>query len=323
MWSSLEYNGGKPMSSKSIFDEINDMIKFRGPLLAGLDPDKDKIVELYELSGEAQEFFTDECGNYMIENLIYDYCVKYIDAVKDVVCAIKINSAFFESNHLEPLYISICKIACDEGLYVIADVKRADIGNTSLQYARAYLEGSVPIDAITVNPYFGSDGVKPFLDIAAKNNKGVFILVKTSNPSAMEFQDQILSDGRKLYEKVAESVGEWSSSCGDYERYSSVGAVMGATHPDDVARVRKIIPDSLFLVPGFGAQGADIQDVLVNFDECGGGALVNSSRGLMFAIFKDPYRSKYGYIDWDKATKEEAEKIQEELKEAIKGNSLF
>lgn len=307
----------------SIFDEMNDLIKLRGPLLAGLDPDTDKILELYINSGEAQEKFQDNYGNYMEEDIIYDYCKRYVDAVKDVVCAIKINSAFFERNHMEDRYLNICTRAEDEGLFVIADVKRGDIGNTSLQYAKAYLDKGMPIDAITVSPYFGSDGVKPFLEMAAKNNKGVFVIVKTSNPSSYEIQDQILSDGRKVFEKVADQVGEWSSYNENYTRYSSVGAVVGATHPDDAARVRKIIPDSLFLVPGFGAQGAGIEDVLVNFDESGGGALVNSSRGLMFAINKEPYCKKYGYRDWDKAVKEEAEKIQEELKEAIKSNKLF
>ena len=115
----------------SIFDEINDLVKFNGPLLAGLDPDKDRILDLYEKSGEAQNDFSDCDGNYMVENIIYDYCIRYIDAIKDVCCAIKINSAFFECSRFEPLFRSVCTIASDEGLYVIADVKRADIGNTS------------------------------------------------------------------------------------------------------------------------------------------------------------------------------------------------
>jgi orotidine-5'-phosphate decarboxylase len=311
------------MLMSTIFNEINDMVKYCGPLLAGLDPDVDHILDIYEKSGEAQESFSYDDGEYMIEDIVYDFCVRYIDAIKDVVCAIKINSAFFENRHLEQLYIDICKIASDEGLYVIADVKRADIGNTSLQYANAYLGKDVPIDCITVNPYFGFDGIKPFLDLAYENNKGVFVLVKTSNPSSDEIQDQELKDGSKLYQRVMENVQKWASSYPDDGRYSMVGAVVGATQSDSLTYIRKQYPEMFFLAPGFGAQGAGINDVLLYFDECGGGALVNSSRGLMFAVEKAPYNSKYGYINWDLATKEEAKRIQKEFKEALNNNSLF
>ena len=222
--------------------------------------------------------------------MIFDFCTKYIDAVSDVVSAIKINSAFFESYHLESLYMTICKLAKEEGLYVIADVKRADIGNTSRQYAMA--------------------------DAAIRNDKGVFVLVKTSNPTAGEFQNLVLDTGNTLYEEIAYKAGIWGDSA-PYSRYSFVGAVVGATHPEEAARIRKIVPNTFFLVPGYGAQGATVEDIKICFDEEGGGAIVNASRSLMFAYER---YDQYSFLEWDKATHDEAVRVQNELKEAVKDN---
>ena len=304
------------MEAKSFFDRLNESVIARGPLVAGLDPDVTKICDLYLHTGEATvpEFMTK--GKVNSENMIFDFCTKYIDAVSDVVSAIKINSAFFESYHLESLYMTICKLAKEEGLYVIADVKRADIGNTSRQYAMAYLGEDSPIDAITINPYFGTDSVQPFLDAAIRNDKGVFVLVKTSNPTAGEFQNLVLDTGNTLYEEIAYKAGIWGDSA-PYSRYSFVGAVVGATHPEEAARIRKIVPNTFFLVPGYGAQGATVEDIKICFDEEGGGAIVNASRSLMFAYER---YDQYSFLEWDKATHDEAVKVQNELKEAVKDN---
>ncbi len=187
-----------------------------------------------------------------------------------------------------------------KGLIVIGDAKRGDIGSTSAAYAAAHI-GKVKIgsnvfsgfgtDFLTVNPYFGTDGVKPFVDVCRENDKGLFILVKTSNPSSGEFQDK-LADGRPVYELVAEKVVEWGSESMD-GNYSNVGAVVGATYPEMSRILRKLMPQTYFLVPGYGAQGGTAEDLKYCFNEDGLGAIVNSSRGIIAAYKKAPY-DKFG-----------------------------
>lgn len=204
------------------------------------------------------------------------------------------------------------------GLVVIADVKRADIGNTSAKYAEAFLYEGSPIDFITINPYFGTDGVQPFLDMAEKNDKGVFVLTKTSNKSAAEFQDLLTSDGEYVYEKVGRRTKAWGEGISNpIARYTPVGAVVGATHPAQAKELRKMLKTTFFLVPGYGAQGATATDIVVNFDSQGGGAIVNSSRGLMFAYQNDRWKDKYSAKQWAEATAAEAARAQKELMEAI------
>lgn len=307
-------------------ERLNGLVMEKGPLLAGLDPDIDKVLSMYDQMDEAQK---DENGKPTqkdfeeyedyLKAVMYDFCCDYIDAVKYTVVAIKINIAFFEACGMEDLFFEVAEEAKAAGLFVIADAKRADIGNTSKQYAEAYLGEDSPIDAVTINPYFGTDGVKPFLETAKKNGKGIFVLVKTSNPSSAEIQDLELKDGRKVYHEVAELVTKW----GEYtrttvdEEYSLVGAVVGATHPDDAALLRKMMPYTFFLVPGYGAQGATAGDIVVNFDNNKGGAIVNSSRGLMFAYEKELWKDEIGIADWKIASKEAAEQAQNELLMAI------
>ena len=284
---------------KNVMERLNEAIKEKGPLLAGLDPDRLKIAELSS------------------ELTMEDFCFEYIDAVKDKVAAIKINIAFFESCNYLDVFWKCARKAKKEGLFVIADVKRADIGNTSKQYAEAFLTADSPIDAITINPYFGTDGVKPFIEMAKENDKGVFVLLKTSNPSSDEIQNLETADGQKVYHKVAKLVDEWGKGTKG-ERYSLVGAVVGATHPAEAEELRKMLPDTFFLVPGYGAQGATASDIVVNFDCEGGGAVVNSSRGLMFAYKSKLWSEKYSKKEWKEATRAEAERAQNELKSAIK-----
>ena len=299
-------------------ERLNNAVMKRGPLLAGLDPDLGKILALEASADEAPKTDIKERDDFL-ETVMLRYCCKYIGAVRRKVAAIKINIAFFEAHGMEEVFFEVAEHAKAAGLFVIADVKRADIGNTSKQYAEAFLRKGSPVDAITINPYFGTDGVKPFLDMAKKNKKAVFVLVKTSNPSSAEIQDLELADGRKVYQQVAELVKQWGeyTKTSEDEKYSLVGAVVGATHPEEAKQLREQLPNTFFLVPGYGAQGATAEDIVVNFDSLSGGAIVNSSRGLMFACEKEPWKSEYPVGKWEEATSKETLKSQKELKDAI------
>lgn len=292
-------------------ERLNKAVMEKGPLLAGLDPDMEKLRALSKEIG----YKGADC------DFLRDYCFEYIKAVKDTVVATKINIAFFEACEQLNIFWEVAEKTKEEGLFVIADVKRADIGNTSAKYAEAFLYGNTPIDAITINPYFGTDGVKPFLDMAAKNDKGVFVLAKTSNPSSDEIQNLVTEDGEKVYQKVGHLVDCWGRSISsETTTYNPVGAVVGATHPTEAKELRDMLPNTFFLVPGYGAQGATAKDIVVNFDSKGGGAVVNSSRGLMFAYKNERWTQKYSSSRWADATHDEAERAQKELAEAIKNH---
>lgn len=302
---------------QNAMQRLDEIVKERGPLLAGLDPDFEKIFSLQQTNSEIteedyqskQDFFWD---------VMKDFCKKYIDTIAPFVGAIKINSAFFEAENMTNLYLEVAQYAKEAGLYVIGDVKRGDIGNTSQKYAQAFLSKGSPFDAITINPYFGTDGVKPFLEMAKENGKGVFVLVKTSNNSSDEIQDMYLKDGITVYELVAELVNEWGMSTADGdEDYYLVGAVVGATYPKQAKRLREIMPKTFFLVPGYGAQGATAQDITVNFDRTGGGAIVNSSRGIMMACKSKTWKDKYSENEWREAAIAEIQRAKSELENAI------
>ena len=198
----------------------------------------------------------------------------------------------------------------EKGLLVIGDAKRGDIGSTSAAYAAGHL-GKVKVgsrefssfntDFLTVNPYLGTDGVKPFVDECKKEDKGLFVLVKTSNPSSGEFQDRLI-DGRPLYELVADKVVEWGSSCMEGD-YSNVGAVVGATYPAMAAVLRKLMPNTYFLVPGYGAQGGKAEDLKACFNKDGLGAVVNSSRGIIAAYKQEAYK-KFGGEHFGEASRQ-------------------
>lgn len=293
-------------------ERLNKAVMKKGPLLAGLDPDMDKLRALSKEIG----YKGADC------DFLRDYCFEYIEAVKDVVCAVKANIAFFESIELQPIYWDVLEKAKAEGLFVIADVKRGDIGNTSKQYAQAYMFAEAPVDMITINPMFGTDGVQPFLEYAEKNDKGVFVLTKTSNKSSAEIQDKVTQDeGKTIYQTIGHLVDKWGRSISsETTTYNPVGAVVGATHPTEAKELRKMLTNTFFLVPGFGAQGATAADIVVNFDSKGGGAVVNSSRGLMFAYKNERWAQKYSSSRWADATHDEAERAQKELAEAIKNH---
>jgi orotidine-5'-phosphate decarboxylase len=212
-----------------------------------------------------------------------------------------------------------------KGLVVIGDIKRGDIGSTSTAYAVGHI-GKIKIgskeyapfdeDFITVNPYLGSDGINPFIKVCQEENKGLFILVKTSNPSSGEFQDQLVGE-KPLYELVGEKVTQWGEACmGD--EYSNIGAVVGATYPEIGKRLRKIMPKTYILVPGYGAQGGQGKDLVHFFNEDGLGAIVNSSRGIIAAYQNEKYE-KFGEEDFGEASRAAVKDMIEDINSAIFG----
>ena len=242
-----------------------------------------------------------------------------------MIPAVKPQIAMYEQFGIEGLKaykktVDYCK---EKGLVVIGDVKRGDIGSTSAAYAVGHL-GKVQVgsrtyaafdeDFATVNPYLGTDGIKPFLDVCRQEKKGIFILVKTSNPSSGEFQDQLI-DGKPLYELVGEHVAKWGEECmGD--TYSYVGAVVGATYPEMGKVLRKIMPKSFILVPGYGAQGGKGKDLVHFFNEDGLGAIVNSSRGIIAAYKQEKY-AKFGAEHFGEASRAAVEDMAADIAQAL------
>ena len=217
---------------------------------------------------------------------VEQFCAQIIDAVAQHCVAVKPQAAYFEMlrEDASPVLWSVMHYAKQASLLVILDGKRNDIGSTAEAYAQAYLTSDSPADALTVNPYLGSDGVMPFVEAAAQEGRGLFVLVKTSNPSSGELQDQPLQDAGKLvYQQVADLVTDWGRELVGEYGYSSVGAVVGATYPQELAELRERMPQTSFLLPGYGAQGATAEDVAAAFDDRGLGAIVNSSRGITFS----------------------------------------
>lgn len=275
---------------------ISNIKKTNAPIVVGLDPMLSYIPEHVQKKAFAEYGETLEGA----AEAIWQFNKEIIDKTYDIIPAVKPQIAMYEQFGIPGLvaFDRTVKYAKEKNLVVIGDVKRGDIGSTSAAYATAHL-GRVNVgsktfaafdeDFATVNPYLGSDGIKPFIDVCREEKKGIFILVKTSNPSSGEFQDRII-DGRPLYEWVGEKVNEWGADCmGD--GYSYVGAVVGATYPEMGRALRKIMPKSFILVPGYGAQGGKGADLVDFFNEDGLGAIVNSSRGIIAAYKNAKYES--------------------------------
>ena len=230
-----------------------------------------------------------------------DFLSALLPAVVDVAVAVKPQIAYFEALGATgyALYEEIVGLAKNLGLIVIADVKRGDIGSTAEAYAGAHLDVA-GADAVTVNPYFGTDGLEPFFKRCREADKGVYVLVKTSNPSSAEVQDVLLGSGEPVYARVADLVDEWGRDMVGARGYSSVGAVVGGTHPEQGALLRKRLARVPFLIPGYGAQGATASDLAALFDADGTGAVVNSARAILYAYRKAPGRH------WVDAARDEA-----------------
>ena len=295
--------------------------KTHATICLGLDP------MLYYVPKQVQETAFKEYGETLegAAEAIWQFNKAIIDATYDLIPAVKPQIAMYEQFGIPGLVafkktVDYCK---EKDLVVIGDIKRGDIGSTSSAYAVGHL-GKVQVgtkeyagfdeDFATVNPYLGSDGVNPFIDICKKEKKGLFILVKTSNPSSGEFQDQLIN-GRPLYELVGEKVAQWGADCmGD--EYSYIGAVVGATYPEMGKVLRKIMPKSYILVPGYGAQGGKGKDLVHFFNEDGLGAIVNSSRGIIAAYKQEKY-AEFGTENFADASRAAVKDMVEDISGAL------
>lgn len=305
---------------------INEIKKKEAPIVVGLDPQLSFIPKHI-----LDKAFAD-CGKNLegIAKAIVEYNKGIVDAVCDLVPAVKPQIAMYEQFGIEGLkaYAETCSYAKSKGLIVIGDVKRGDIGSTSAAYAIAHL-GTVEIDGVkftpfdedfaTVNPYLGTDGIKPFIDVCNSNDKGIFVLVKTSNPSSGELQDKRLfengAEGRPVYELMGEMVKNWGLESMD-GNYSNVGAVVGATYPEMAVSLRKIMPNSFILVPGYGAQGGKGKDLKPFFNEDGLGAIVNSSRGII-AAYKNEAYAKFGMEGYADASRAAVLDMKEDIRTGV------
>lgn len=282
--------------------------KTNAPIVVGLDPMLSYVPE------HIQKAAFDEFGETPqgAAEAIWQYNRQIIDATYDLIPAVKPQIAMYEQFGIEGMkaFKKTVDYCHEKDLVVIGDIKRGDIGSTSAAYAAGHL-GTVQIgsktyrsfdeDFATVNPYLGTDGVKPFADVCREEKKGLFILVKTSNPSSGEFQDRLI-DGKPLYEHVAEKVAAWGQDLmGD--SYSYIGAVVGATYPEVGKVLRKIMPKSFILVPGYGAQGGKGSDLVHYFNEDGLGAIVNSSRGIIAAYRQEKY-ARFGAENFADASRQ-------------------
>ena len=296
--------------------------KTHAPIVVGLDPMLNYIPK------HIQDAAFKECGETLegAAEAVWQFNKAIVDATHDLIPAVKPQIAMYEQFGIPGLMafkktVDYCK---EKDLVVIGDIKRGDIGSTSAAYAAGHI-GRVQVgskeyagfdeDFVTVNPYLGSDGVNPFIDVCKKEKKGLFILVKTSNPSSGEFQDQLVN-GRPLYELVGEKVAEWGQECmGD--SYSYIGAVVGATYPEMGKILRRIMPKAYILVPGYGAQGGQGKDLVHFFNEDGLGAIVNSSRGIIAAYKQEKY-AEIGEANFADASRRAVEDMIADIDGALK-----
>lgn len=307
---------------------INKLVKkiqqTNAPIVVGLDPTMKLVPEHIQKKAYAEFGETLEGA----AEAIWQYNKAIIDATYDLIPAVKPQIAMYEQFGLEGLKafhktVEYCK---EKDLIVIGDIKRGDIGSTSEAYAIGHL-GQVQVgntmcrgfaeDFVTVNPYLGSDGVEPFMKVCKEEKKGIIVLVKTSNPSSGEFQDRLIADAgnRPLYEIVGEQVAKWGEELmGD--SYSYVGAVVGATYPEQGKVLRKIMPKTFILVPGYGAQGGKGKDLVHFFNEDGLGAIVNSSRGIIGAYQQEQY-AKFGAENFAEASRAAVEDMIADIKGAL------
>lgn len=282
-----------------MIDKLISRIKvLNAPIVVGLDPTLEMIPEEFKKSE--------------ICDTLTGFNREIIDAIYDLVPAVKPQIAMYERFGLQGLqaYIDSCQYAKEKGLIVIGDVKRGDIASTAAAYASHISDGPWPVDAVTLNPYLGGDSISPFTDVCAEKEKMVFVLVKTSNKGSGDLQDLKLQSGLTVYEHMADLVSEWGSGLIGESGYSKVGAVVGATFPQQGVALRKRMPNTFFLVPGYGAQGGAGKDLRGFFDKDGLGCIVNSSRGIIAAWQND--KSNVG----DAARKAVIE-MQKDLQEAI------
>lgn len=307
---------------KNIMDKLIEKIKeYDNPTVIGVDTRYELVPDC--VKNKYSKDIKGMCGAML------EYSKALIDATYDIIPAVKLQSAYFEMYGVDgiKLYKEMIEYCKQKGMIVMADVKRGDIGSTSSGYSKAYLgkniinekeEGIFDVDFATVNPYMGSDCVMPFVEDCKKYDKGIFVLVKTSNKSSGELQDLKLENGKTVYEEVAGLVNTWGEELIGENGYSSVSSVVGATYPEQLKTLRKLMPHSYFLIPGYGAQGGKADDIALGFDQNGLGGIVNATRSLMCAYKSDLWKDKFNEEEYAKATRAEAIRMRDELNNAIK-----
>lgn len=315
---------------------IEAIERMQNPSVVGLDPTPALVPPqvVASFADEVRESVEDESELPAAQLAVayFEFNRTIIDAVADIVPAVKPQIAMYEA--IGPagidVYTMTCEYAQQRGLYVLGDIKRGDIGSTAAAYA-GHLSGVATDetvfdpwheDAVTVNPYLGTDGITPFVEAATALDKDIFVLVRTSNPSSKELQELELADGGKLYEHVADLVEGWGSQTIGKHGYSRVGAVVGATHPEEGAALRARMPHTFFLVPGYGAQGGTAAGVAGMFDQDGSGAIVNSSRGIIGAWKKaGAYRDDMNADEALHAVASAARKAAEDMRDDLRVNA--
>ncbi|MFP3938210.1 MAG: orotidine-5'-phosphate decarboxylase [Phycisphaerae bacterium] len=279
----------------------------RSPVCVGIDPNFDYLPD--ELRRDS-----DASGRLQT---IRSFCEDVLRIVEPYAPAVKPQSAYFEAYGPPGVeaYYDVVRRARELGLIVIGDVKRQDIGSTASAYAAGHLADPKAPDAVTVGGYFGTDGIAPFIDAARETGRGLFVLVRTSNPSATQVQDITDVDGKALYEHMAELVAMLGGEDGlvGSRGYSAVGAVVGATYPDEARKLRKLMPQQIFLVPGYGAQGATAAECKAAFAQDGTGAIVNASRSVIYAH----RRERYAELPWRQAVESAAKDFARDIRNAI------
>lgn len=282
-------------------DRLLDACKIKGaPVCVGLDPVLERLPDRFDKNDPI--------------SAIELYCLGVIDAVCDIVPAVKPQSACFERYGAKgvAVYHEVVAHAKAAGLIVVGDAKRGDIGTSSAHYAHGLLAEPHGCDTLTVNGYLGGDGVEPFMEVAEAQGKGLFVLVRTSNPGGDAIQSLPLADGRTVSEAVGDVVAELGSRCVGDSGYSNVGMVVGATKPEDAAKLRERYPQQLFLVPGFGAQGGGAEDVRACFKPDGTGALITASRSVIYAF-------EQGDKNWQRAVALAAEQLRDDVSAILQG----
>lgn len=296
------------------------------PTVVGLDPKMEYIPAIIKDKAFKEYGATLKgCSEAIIE-----FNKKIIDSIYDLVPAVKPQLAYYEMYGVDGIYAfdETCKYAKSKGLIVIADGKRNDIGTTAEAYSKAFLgitdidnqikQKAFDVDALTVNPYLGEDGIKPFINDCVNNEKGIFVLVKTSNKSSGQLQDLVTQNCKSIYEIMAEHVNEWGKEAIGKYGYSSIGAVVGATYPNQAKLLRTIMKRAYILVPGYGAQGGTARDCANSFQKDKLGAIVNASRSVMCAYKSDIWKNKYTEEKFADASRAEVIRMKDDLNSALK-----
>lgn len=310
---------------KNISDVLNQkIISLKSPIVVGLDPAINEIPQYFK------ERYINNNGFDAIGEVIFDFCKDVIDTVFELVPAVKPQMAFFEMYGSQGVraFERTVLYAKTKGLLVIEDGKRNDIGNTAQAYADGHL-GTVDlldgqkmpcynVDFLTVSPFLGSESLIPFINACLKYDKGIFVLVKTSNQSSADIQDITDENGLNVSQIIARFLNKEGHKCVGESGYSAIGAVVGATYPHEAQTLRKLMPNNIFLVPGYGAQGAVAEDIISCFNDDGLGALVNSSRNVLYAYKKYYSMSDCSKEEFEKSVKEETVKMRTEIYNALK-----